>query len=134
MDDKKVNYEITDKMVDESITQEIYLQVGFKTSVCVLILNTGAEVVGTYAPVEVDEVDITVGKEAAKDEAFFKARLQIEAISNWRKTLNTIKEQQEAQKLAQAEAIAKQKADELAAKKVEKKPRAKVRPITKPAK
>jgi hypothetical protein len=128
MEDKKVNYEITDKMIDESITQEIYLQAGFKTSICILILNTGAEVVGTYAPVEAESVDVTVGKGHARTKALALARTQIEAISSWRQALNSIKEQQAAQQAAQEAQAAQQQADE-EAKPGPKKPRSKVRPL-----
>jgi hypothetical protein len=35
------SYEVTPEDCNEAITQEIYIQAGFKTSLCVLLLNTG---------------------------------------------------------------------------------------------
>ena len=110
-------YEIDNKHIDESITQEIYLQVGFKTSLCVLILNTGAEVIGKYTPVSIEEVDIAEGKAAAKDDALFEARKHLESIATWRKTLHEIRkaeakaraDQEAAQAKAKEEAANKKK-------------------------
>lgn len=91
--EEQQDYKITDKMVEEAITQEIYIQAGFKTSICIIILTSGAEVVGSYAPIETDKIDIFTGKVEAKKNALILARTQMEAISNWRQTLNIIKQQ-----------------------------------------
>lgn len=125
MENKKEGYEVTDKMIEEAIVQEIYLQVGFKTAVCVLILNTGSEVIGSYSPVDSDEVDIVEGKDAARKVALSLARTQLEAVANWRKTIDSI--QKARAKAVEDQAAAAAKEEE------EKKPatRQKVRPIKK---
>jgi hypothetical protein len=35
-----------------------------KSSICVLILNTGFEAVGNYCPIDVENVNINTGKES----------------------------------------------------------------------
>jgi len=39
-------FKVTEKEVNESIIAEQYLQVGNKTTICLLILHTGYEVIG----------------------------------------------------------------------------------------
>jgi hypothetical protein len=87
---KSIDYTVTDNMIDEAIIQEIYLQVGFKTSICILILNTGAEVLGQYSPLSPENLDISLGKRRARENALFHAKKQLEAIGNWRQTIDMI--------------------------------------------
>ena len=62
-------FSVTEKDVKEAIVQEIYVRAGFKTVICVLILDDGFEVVGTSAPVDVDNMDLSIGKDIAKQNA-----------------------------------------------------------------
>jgi hypothetical protein len=55
------SYEVTPEDCNEAITQEIYIQAGFKTLLC--CLNTGFEAVGRYAPIDIQDINISIGKE-----------------------------------------------------------------------
>lgn len=92
MEQPKIDYKIQDKMVEEAIAQEIYLQVGFKTAVCVLILNTSFEAVGSHSVVDVKDLDIAEGKAAARIVAFSKAKKHLEGIAMWRKAVADFQE------------------------------------------
>jgi hypothetical protein len=86
------NYEITQEACNEAITQEIYIQAGFKSSICVLILNTGFEAVGNYCPIDVENVNINTGKERSKAIAMIQVIKHLEAISQWKKAVDDIRE------------------------------------------
>lgn len=90
--EEDINYEITPEICDEAITQEIYLQVGFKTSVCMLILNTGYEALGYYTPINIQDVNISIGKDKARKEAVRKATAHLSSISQWKKAVADIRE------------------------------------------
>lgn len=84
------NFNITEKEVEESIVQELHLQAGYKTSICVVILNTGAECVGTFSPVEIKEgeqLDVAANKKKARSAAASEAFAHLKSISEWRKAV-----------------------------------------------
>lgn len=62
-------WKVSEKEVYESIVFEQYQHMGAKTVVCLLILNSGFEVVGTSAPVDPDTFDFAIGKTEAKKKA-----------------------------------------------------------------
>ena len=93
-----IDYEITPEVCDEAITQELYLQVGFKTHVCMLILNTGFEALGSYSPVDVKNVSISLGKEMSRKEAIRVATAHLASINQWKKAVSDIKEAEEKEK------------------------------------
>jgi len=105
--DEQTKFNVTDKQVEEAITQEVYLQVGFKTSVCVLIVNTGFEAIGSFSPIDPKAVDVAAGKTVARERAAMLVRGHLEGIAQWRKAVHDIRE---AELLAQ-EAKAKAAAD-----------------------
>jgi hypothetical protein len=105
MEEKKV-YAVTEKDVDAAIVQEQYLKIGNKTTLCLLILNTGYEVVGTSAPVDPDSFDFAAGKKMAKERAVDQVWGHLGSIIQWQKAIND-----QAERIAEeAEEIQKQSA------------------------
>ena len=95
---KHKEYIITEEVIEGSIIQEIYTTIGYRTSLCLLILNTGYEALGSFAPILIEDIDVVAGKKAAKAAAMIQARAHLESISLWRKTVTDIKEAKEAEK------------------------------------
>lgn len=89
--EENINYEITEVICDEAITQEVYLQVGFKTYLCVLILNTGFEAIGHYSPIDAHDFSIAVGKSKSREAALVKAMNHLSSINQWKKAVNDTK-------------------------------------------
>lgn len=85
--EEQIDYTVTDKQVEEAITQEVFLQVGFKTSLCVLIVNTGYEAIGHVTTIDVKDVDIAEGKAGARKKALEKVKEHLEGIAQWRKAV-----------------------------------------------
>jgi hypothetical protein len=54
------SYEVTGRLQRSNHPRNIYSS-GFKTSLCVL-LNTGFEAVGRYAPIDIQDINISIGK------------------------------------------------------------------------
>jgi hypothetical protein len=54
------------------VMSEAYAVLGKKTTVCVLTLENGFEVVGTSSPARQGDFDIFVGRESAKQDALRK--------------------------------------------------------------
>jgi hypothetical protein len=73
------SYEVTPEDCNEAITQEIYIQAGFKTSLCVLLLNTGFEAVGRYAPIDIQDINISIGKEKSRAAAMVEVVKHLES-------------------------------------------------------
>jgi hypothetical protein len=63
----------------------IYIQAGFKTSLCVLLLNTGFEAVGRYAPIDIQDINISIGKEKSRAAAMVEVVKHLESVSQWKK-------------------------------------------------
>jgi hypothetical protein len=72
------SYEVTEDC-NEAITQEIYIQAGFKTSLCVLLLNTGFEE-GRYAPIDIQDINISIGKEKSRAAAMVEVVKHLESV------------------------------------------------------
>jgi len=89
-------YEITPETCDAAIVQEIYLQVGYKTSICLLLLNTGFEAVGHYSPVDPDNFNINTGKAEARKQAFKEVEKHLSAIEQWKKAVDDLNKSQAA--------------------------------------
>jgi Zn finger protein HypA/HybF involved in hydrogenase expression len=89
-------YEITPETCDAAIVQEIYLQVGYKTAICVLLLNTGFEAVGHHSPVDPDNFNINTGKAAAREQAFKEVEKHLSAIEQWKKAVDDLNKSQAA--------------------------------------
>lgn len=102
-----VNLTIDEKFIDEAIMQEVYIQSGHKTTICVLILNTGFEVVGSFTGT-VAPADIKEGKDKARKEALSKVEEYFIQLNSWRFAIynseKALQEQQAAQQAAMLEA------------------------------
>jgi hypothetical protein len=87
------SYEVTPEDCNEAITQEIYIQAGFKT-LCVLLLNTGFEAVGRYAPIDIQDINISIGKEKSRAAAMVEVVKHLESVSQWKKAVDDLREQE----------------------------------------
>lgn len=63
---------ITEEILHDKITSTEYAPMGRKTTVCVLTLVNGFEVVGTSACVDPSNFDFEIGKKYAFEDAFNK--------------------------------------------------------------
>jgi Zn finger protein HypA/HybF involved in hydrogenase expression len=90
-------YEITPEKCDAAIAQEIYLQVGYKTAICVLLLNTGFEAVGHYSPVDPDNFNINIAKAAARNHALKEVEKHLSAIEQWKKAVDDLNKPQDTE-------------------------------------
>lgn len=97
-------WKVTEKEVFESIVYEQYAQMGAKTTVCLLILHTGYEVVGTSSPVDPANFDLSIGKELAREDAVKQVWSHLGSIVQWRKAVadNAEKQRLQAEQLQQA--------------------------------
>ena len=80
-------FTVTKKEVEEAIVTESYWKIGNKTTVCLLILNTGFEVVGSSAPVDPKTFDFTMGKKIAKERAVDQVWAHLGSIVQWQKAM-----------------------------------------------
>lgn len=60
---------VTEKCVEEAIQSEEYVTLGKKTTVCIITLKDGFEVIGSSACVFADNYDIEKGKPFARERA-----------------------------------------------------------------
>lgn len=60
---------VTQDMVTEAIESEEYLTIGKKTTLCLITLKNGFEIVGTSACVDVAKYSLETGKPYAKSKA-----------------------------------------------------------------
>jgi hypothetical protein len=78
------SYEVTPKIATKQ-SPKIYIQAGFKTSLCVLLLNTGFEAVGRYAPIDIQDINISIGKKKSRAAAMVEVVKHLESVSQWKK-------------------------------------------------
>lgn len=71
---------ITQEQVNEAIASEEYMTIGKKTTVCLITLKNGFEVVGTSACVDPTNYDIEVGKPYAKEKAMSLVWMHLASI------------------------------------------------------
>lgn len=86
--EEKIIYSVTQKQVDESIVAEQFFKLGNKTTVCLLILNTGFEVIGSSAPVDPENFDFSIGKGLAREKALDQVWGHLGSIVQWQKAVN----------------------------------------------
>lgn len=94
VEEAKKPWSVSEKEVFESIVYEQYAQMGAKTTVCLLILHTGYEVIGTSAPVNPDNFDFSVGKKLARENAIEKVWEHLGSIVQWRMAVHLKGEEQ----------------------------------------
>lgn len=93
--EEKRDFKVTEKEVNEAILTEQYFKIGNKTTICLLILNTGYEVVGTSAPVDPENFDFDQGKKYAKEKAVEQVWCHLGSIVQWQKAVH---DQEEARR------------------------------------
>ena len=107
---EKIVYAVTKEQVDASIIAEQYFKVGQKTTVCLLVLDTGFEVIGDSAPVDPATFEFSIGKKIAKERAVDKVWAHLGSIVQWQKAVN---DHREAELKQEAERLAAEKASEV---------------------
>ena len=80
---------VTEECVENSIASEEYSTVGKKTTLCVITLKNGFEVVGTSACVDPANYDLEVGKPYARKKAIDQVWAHLASILQ--ETLNSNK-------------------------------------------
>lgn len=63
---------LTQEIIESKIKKEFFLRVGAKTTVCLLTLENGYEVMGTSAPVDPKNYNFDMGCKLAKEKAVDK--------------------------------------------------------------
>jgi hypothetical protein len=58
--------------VMDLIKDKTYLRIGKKTTICMLTLDNGYEIIGTSACVDPSNFDYTIGKQCAEEDAMNK--------------------------------------------------------------
>jgi len=114
-------FRVTEKDVNSTIVAEQYTKLGYKTTVCLLVLNSGFEVIGSSAPVDPATYDFEIGKKFAREKAVEKVWEYLGSIVSYEKAIHDAKQDEirrheEALK-AEAEAFnnmsPEEKADEI---------------------
>jgi hypothetical protein len=59
----------------------------------VLLLNTG-QTVGRYAPIDIQDINISIGKEKSRDAAMVEVAKHLESVSQWKKAVDDLREQE----------------------------------------
>lgn len=54
------------------VVKEDYVKIGKKTTICLLTLQNGFEIMGTSAPVSAENFDFEIGKKYAREKAIDK--------------------------------------------------------------
>lgn len=104
---KETRWKITEKDVFESIVHEQYHRMGAKTTACLLILNSGFEIVGTSAPIDAEIFDFATGKKFARERAVEKVWEYLGAVTQFEMAVAKQmekKKQEEFEKLRDLEA------------------------------
>jgi len=83
----KSKFAVDRATVDGAIVQEMFIQGTTKTQICILILNTGFEAVGSRSFQDDCELDASQRKNVVREIAFDKAIEHIESIAQWQKVV-----------------------------------------------
>ena len=86
--EEKQEFKVTEKDVEAAIIAEQFLKIGNKTTICLLILNTGYEVIGTSSVVDPNNFDFAVGKEFARERAVDQVWGHLGSIIQWQKAIH----------------------------------------------
>ena len=81
-------YKVSQEDVDRSIMQEQYIPGGHKTTVCILILDDGYEVVGTSSVIDPVMYDFNIGKKYARENALKKVWDHLASIMQWKRAID----------------------------------------------
>jgi hypothetical protein len=63
----------------------------------VLLLNTGFEAVGRYAPIDIQDINISIGKEKSRAAAMVEVVKHLES-GQWKKAVDDLREQEKKEK------------------------------------
>ena len=85
--EEEQEFKVTEKDVESAIMAEQFLKIGNKTTVCLLILNTGYEVVGTSSVVDPEKFDFVIGKEFARERAVDQVWGHLGSIVQYQKAI-----------------------------------------------
>jgi hypothetical protein len=63
----------------------------------VLLLNTG-QTVGRYAPIDIQDINISIGKEKSRDAAMVEVAKHLESVSQWKKAVDDLRARKKREK------------------------------------
>jgi hypothetical protein len=86
--------EVTPEDCNEAITQEIYI---LFQDITMLLLNTGFEAVGRYAPIDIQDINISIGKEKSRA-AMVEVVKHLESVSQWKKAVDDLRARKKEEK------------------------------------
>jgi len=76
---------VTQEQVNEAIAKTEYFKAGEKTTICVLTLKDGFEIIGTANTVDPKNYDIEIGSKYAKEDAMDKVWQHLGSILQYKK-------------------------------------------------
>jgi hypothetical protein len=62
-----------------------------------LLLNTGFEAVGRYAPIDIQDINISIGKEKSRA-AMVEVVKHLESVSQWKKAVDDLRARKKEEK------------------------------------
>jgi len=86
--EEKQEFRVTEKDVEAAIIAEQFLKIGSKTTICLLILNTGYEVIGTSSVIDPENFDFAIGKKFARERAVDQVWGHLGSIIQWQKAIH----------------------------------------------
>ena len=91
------------KDLEEVILHEQYLRAGSRTTICVLILDTGVEILGSHMVMAPDEYSFPNGKVSARRHALLGVQSYINNIIMFNDAVRRSQEAQEKQRAQEKE-------------------------------
>jgi len=86
-ENQKPKYEITDTLIEEVISQEQYLRIGYKTVVCLFVLHDSREVLGTFASIEAGVLSFADEKKNARLAAVSQVKDYLTTINTYERAI-----------------------------------------------
>jgi hypothetical protein len=83
---KEMSFELSEAAINEAITHEQFMQMGFGTTICLLIVQDGYEALGSHAPVS-DKITYDEAKTKARDAAMVVVRKHLESVAKFRRAV-----------------------------------------------
>jgi hypothetical protein len=93
------SYEVTPEDCNEAITQKYIFKLGSRHHY-VCCLNTGFEAVGRYAPIDIQDINISIGKEKSRAAAMVEVVKHLESVSQWKKAVDDLREKKKRRNLS----------------------------------
>lgn len=83
------------KKITDLIKDKTFMRIGKKTTICMLTLDNGFEIIGTSACVDPNNFDYSIGKSSAEEDAMYKFGQHVGFILTEQLHLQDIKQQED---------------------------------------